>query len=145
VSIAAISKPKLLCMSQSAAMFGGFLLLLCEIRFEHRAVLIDDWRPWIPIVFCATMLVLIPLAGLLWHRGGKKFLIVAYALTMCLGLLGLVFHSEGHLLQRLEEMFVVWTSSPQTGASVKVLAPPLLAPCAFLGLGSIGILFCMQS
>jgi hypothetical protein len=91
------------------------------------------------------MLLLIPLGGLLWERGGRKLLMTVYALTVCLGLLGLVFHSEGHLVQRLLEFFSVWISSPQAGASIKALRPPLLAPCAFLGLGSIGILFCIQA
>jgi len=134
-------KPKLLRLSQSAAMSGGFFLLLCEIRFEHRAVLIDDWRPWTPIVFCGLMLMVIPIATLLWDRGGNSVLVGCYCLTACLGILGLIFHSEGHLVQRLIEVFSVWSSTLQTGAAVKALHPPLLAPAAFMGLGSVGLLF----
>src|SRR5271163_2627550 len=133
--------PKLMRLSQSAAMSGGFFLLLCEIRFEHRAVLIDDWRPWTPIVFCGLMLMVIPIATLLWDRGGNSVLVGCYCLTACLGILGLIFHSEGHLVQRLIEVFSVWSSTLQTGAAVKALHPPLLAPAAFMGLGSVGLLF----
>jgi hypothetical protein len=122
-------------------MSGGFFLLLCEIRFEHRAVLVDDWRPWIPIVFCGLMLMVIPIATLLWDRGGNKVLLGSYFLTACLGVLGLIFHSEGHLMQRLFEIFSVWSSPLQAGATIKALHPPLLAPAAFIGLGSIGLLF----
>ncbi len=39
---------RLLRLGKIAAMFGGFPMLLLEIRFQHRAALIDDWRPWIP-------------------------------------------------------------------------------------------------
>jgi hypothetical protein len=131
-------------VTQSAAMFGGFFLLLCEIRFEHREVLVEDWRPWIPIVFCGLMLVVIPLATWLWGRGGKKVLCGCYCLTMCLGLLGLVFHSEGHFIQRLSEIFSVWLSTLQDGAAIKAHHPPLLAPAAFAGLGAIGLLFCLE-
>jgi hypothetical protein len=136
-----IDKPEFMRLSHSAAMFGGFLLLLCEIRFEHRAVIVDDWRPWIPIVFCGLMLVVIPIATHFWDRGGKKVLVGSYCLTACLGILGLVFHSEGHFMQRLFEVFSVWWSTLQTGAAIKAPHPPLLAPAALMGLGSIGLLF----
>jgi len=125
-------------------MTGGFLLLFTEIRFEHRAVLIDDWRPWIPLIFCGLMLMVIPTASVLWERGGKSTLLGCYCLTVCLGVLGLYFHSEGHLLPRLIELFTVWSSNLQTGAAIKALHPPLLAPAAFIGLGSIGFLFCIS-
>jgi hypothetical protein len=139
-----IDRTKLLFWLKLAAMFGGFCLLLCEIRFEHRAVLVDDWRPWIPIIACGAMLVLIPLAGMLWERGGRHVLIATYLVCMLLGLLGLFFHAEGHLLQRLGEIFSVLTTSPEVGSSVKALHPPLLAPGAFCGLGLIGLIFCVQ-
>jgi hypothetical protein len=140
VSTAIKCNTNLIRLTQSAAMCGGFFLLLCEIRFEHRAVLIDDWRPWIPIVFCGLMLMAIPAATLRWHRGGKIVLLGCYCLTACLGVVGLVFHSEGHLIQRLVEVFSVWWSTLQTGATIKALYPPLLAPAAFMGLGFIGLL-----
>ena len=122
-------------------MLGGFFLLLCEIRFEHRAVIVDDWRPWIPIVFCGLMLVVIPVATLWWDRGGKNVLVGCYCLAAGLGILGVVFHSEGHLLERLMEVFSVWLATMQAGAAIKALHPPVLAPAAFMGLGLIGLLF----
>jgi hypothetical protein len=129
---------------QSVAMCGGFFLLLCEIRFEHRVVVIDDWRPWMPIIFSGLMLIVIPVATLLWDRGGRRALIVCYLLAACLGLLGVLFHSEGQLIPRLIEVFSVWWSPLHTGASIKALHPPLLAPAAFMGLASIGLLFCIS-
>jgi hypothetical protein len=38
-------KSGLIKLIKSLVMFGGFILLLCEIRFAHRSVLIDDWWP----------------------------------------------------------------------------------------------------
>jgi hypothetical protein len=130
-------KSDLLRRAQLAAMFGGFLMLLTEIRFEHRAVLIDDWCPWIPLGICAAMLVLIPLAEALWKRGGRTILKVAYGLTIAVGMLGLYFHSEGHLLQRLSDLALVMTNL-DAGASLNAAYPPLLAPCSFIGLGIVG-------
>jgi hypothetical protein len=137
-------KSTVLRLSQSAAMSGGFLLLLCEIRFEHRAVLVDDWRPWIPIVFCGLMVMIIPIATHFWNHGGKGVLVGCYCLTASMGVLGLVFHSEGHLMQRLIEVFSVWSSTIQAGAAINATHPPLLAPAAFVGLGFIGCLFMLE-
>ncbi len=125
-------------------MFGGYLLLLTEIRFEHRVAVIDDWRPWLPIVLCLLMLVAIPLARWRWHRGGRTALLLLNGATAGLGLLGLSFHSDGHLLQRLSEVFSVWTLGPHTSAAITTVHPPLLAPLALVGLGLIGTIICTE-
>ncbi len=140
MSIDFAKNPIYMRLVRAAAMCGGFLLLLCEIRFEHRAVLIDDWRPWIPLILCGFMLVAIPLATGLWEKGGRLALLGLYFVTLCLGGVGLFFHAEGHLWPRLIELFTVWTSSLEAGAVVKANHPPLLAPAAFMGLGLIGAL-----
>jgi len=35
----------------AAALLGGVALLLCELRFEHREVLGETWRSWIPLIY----------------------------------------------------------------------------------------------
>ena len=130
--------------AQAAVMFGGFLLLLCEVRFEHRAVLLEDWRPWIPVAFCGFMLAAIPLLNWMSSTFTRRALLGCYLIALCLGLFGLIVHSEGHLLERLNELVAVWTSSLQAGAEIKAHHPPLLAPLAFTGLGLIGVLFCVS-
>jgi hypothetical protein len=143
MTIPGFDSKRLMQLCQAAAMSGGFFLLLCEIRFEHRAAVIDDWRPWIPIVFCGLMVILIPLATFAFGRAGRRLLIGLYGLTMCVGALGGFFHSEGHFVARLMEIVTVWTGSLQSGAAIKAAHPPLLAPFAFMGLGSIGLIFCL--
>jgi hypothetical protein len=128
-----------------AIMFGGFSVLLCELRYEHRAVLIGDGRPWLPLIFCMLMLVVIPLSAMIWRKGGKSLLMASYGLAIVLGLVGMIFHSEGHFLERVNELLLVWMSDLKTGAAVVGNHPPLLAPSAFVGLGFIGLLFCMSS
>ena len=118
--------------------------MLCEIRFEHRTVLMDDWRAWIPIVFCGMMALAIPLATLAGARLGRYIFTGLYGLTIVIGALGVFLHSEGHLLERLIEVSIVWTKSVQSGAAIQAAHPPLLAPFAFMGLGSIGLIFCFS-
>lgn len=125
-----------------AVMSGGFLLLLLETRFQHRQALIDDWRPWMPIVFCNIMIYLIPIAGIFWQKGGKQILFCAYFLTIALGATGVYFHSEGHLIWRFMELTRVWLIPPNQGAEIAAHYPPVLAPLSFMGLGLIGLLFC---
>jgi hypothetical protein len=140
-----LNQSSVLRLIQSAAMFSGFLLLAVEIRMEHRAVLVDDWHAWIPIVFCLLMLLAIPLGTVFWRYGGSKVLVGRYFLTACLGVLGLALHSEGHLMQRLIEVLSLWWSSVQSGSEIEAHHPPLLAPAAFMGLGFIGILFVLTN
>jgi hypothetical protein len=40
-----------------AVLLGGVALLLCELRFEHREVLGETWRSWIPLVYASVTLV----------------------------------------------------------------------------------------
>ncbi|MBS1954237.1 MAG: hypothetical protein JST89_08625 [Cyanobacteria bacterium SZAS-4] len=136
---------RLLRFSKLAALSGGFLLLLLEIRFQHRAALIDDWRPWMPIVFCNIMIYLIPIAGIFWRNGGKQILFCAYFLTIALGATGVYFHSEGHLIWRFMELTRVWLIPPSQGAEIAAHYPPVLAPLSFMGLGLIGMLFCFEN
>ena len=127
-------------IAQAAAMSGGFLLLLSEIRFEHREVLLDDWRPWIPIYFSVAMALFIPFATFYNRYNLRKMLMFTYVLSLFLGMLGVIFHSDGHAIERIRDLFTVWTSSVQSGAAVAGHYPPVLAPLSFAGLGSIGLL-----
>jgi len=136
---------RLLRFSRLAAMAGGFVMLLLEVRFQHRAALVDDWRPWMPIVFANLMIYLIPTAGIFWNKGGKFVLIGAYCLTMVLGTIGVYFHSDGHLIEHLLELMRVWIIPPNEGAEIAAHYPPIVAPLAFVGLGAIGLLFCIES
>src|SRR5207302_10597476 len=36
-----------------AAVLGGSALLLLEVRFEHREVLGETWRAWLPLAYAA--------------------------------------------------------------------------------------------
>ena len=118
------------------ALLGGYLFLMLDIRFEHREVVTDTWQGWIPIAFSALMLLLGPLSLWLFEKGGKYVLLVGYLLSMLVGTVGIWLHSEGKLLPRLEELLGAWQQfDPHAHHH-----PPVLAPLAFLGLGTIGSL-----
>lgn len=128
------------------ALIGGILLLTVEIRFEHSAVMGEKWQSWIPCVYLPVLLLLIPLSMVFFRRFGQKLLIVLFSGLMIVGLLGFWFHSKGKPIPKV--WHVIATDLEQPG-HVKVSEeeedtnPPILAPLALMGLGSIGILVCL--
>ncbi len=128
------------------ALIGGILLLLVEIRFEHSAVMGEKWQSWIPCIYLPVLLLLIPLGMVFFRRFGQKLLIALFSGLMIVGLLGFWFHSKGKPIPKV--WHVIATDLEQPG-HVKVSEeeedtnPPVLAPLALMGLGSIGILVCL--
>jgi hypothetical protein len=123
-------------------LLGGLSLLLVEIRFEHRAALGESWQSWIPLFYSGGMVALGAGGLVRWHRGGRQVLQVGFALAFLVGLLGLWFHSDGHPLSGIMQVLAVWTLRPGASGGIKAGAPPVLAPFAFIGLGSMGVLAC---
>jgi hypothetical protein len=118
---------------------AGFLLMMLDVRFEHRQVVGEEKIAWTPIVYSMVMLFLIPLGVFLFKKGGKHLLTVCYAGALIVGALGIYLHSNGQLLARLTDVLAVWQNwgaAPETNAP---FYPPVLAPFSFLGLGSIGL------
>jgi hypothetical protein len=120
---------------------AGFLL--CEIRFEHREVLGETWRGWIPLGYAALLLAAGIPAWLAWRRGGRKLLTALFAVAVAVGLLGAWFHSDGRPARTLVRVAAAWALPPGKDGGIKPgSAPPLLAPLAFCGLGLLGLLAC---
>jgi hypothetical protein len=137
-----MSKPATLSKLMAISLLGALSLLLMEIRFEHREVLGEEWPSWIPLVYCGAMLVLGAAALSRWHRGGRQVLLAGFAAALLIGLLGLWFHSKGHPLSGLLQVISAWALRPGDGGGIKMGDPPVLAPLAFVGLGSMGVLAC---
>jgi hypothetical protein len=120
------------------ALLAGYLFLMLDIRFEHREVITETWQGWIPIAFSGLMILFGPLSLWFFEKGGKYLLAAAYLLSLIVGMVGIWFHSDGKLPARLDELLSVWQHfDPQAHHKHY---PPILAPLAFLGLGTIGIL-----
>jgi hypothetical protein len=121
----------------------GAAFLLCEIRFEHREVLGETWRGWIPLSYAALLLAAGIPAWFAWSRGGRKVLAALFALALAVGLLGAWFHSEGSPGKSMIRVAAAWALPPGKDGGMKPgSAPPLLAPLAFCGLGLLGLLAC---
>jgi hypothetical protein len=137
-----MSKPATLSKLIVISLLGALSLLLVEIRFEHREVLGEAWQSWIPLLYCGAMLALGAAALARWHRGGRQVLLVGFAAAFLIGLLGLWFHSEGHPISGIFQVLAAWALRPGDAGGIKIGAPPVLAPLAFVGFGSVGVLAC---
>jgi hypothetical protein len=127
----------------AGALLSGAAFLLVEVRFEHREVLGETWRGWIPLS-CAALLIVagIP-AWLAWGGKGRRLLTALFALTSAVGLLGAWFHSGGRPDRAVARVVSAWALPPgQNGGEKPGAAPPVLAPLAFSGLGLLGLLVC---
>ena len=129
----------------AATLVGGCALLLCELRFEHREVLGETWRSWIPLIYAGATLLVGALSLLRWNRGGRRALGLLFALGVLVGLAGLWFHTEGHPLREIQAVFGIWrVPIGQDGGIKQASRPPALAPLAFCGLGTLGVLACFM-
>jgi len=123
---------------------AGFLL--CEVRFEHREVLGETWRGWIPLACAALLLAAGIPAWLRWSGSGRRLLAGLFALAVAVGLLGAFFHSDGNPAASLRRVAAAWVLPPGKDGGMKPgAAPPLLAPLAFSGLGLLGLLACASA
>ena len=137
-----MSKPATLSKLIVIGLLGALSLLLVEIRFEHREALGEAWQSWIPLAYCSAMLVLSAVALTRWDRGGRQVLLLGFAAALLVGLLGLWFHSKGHPISGVLQVFAAWALRPGDSGGIKTGEPPVLAPLAFVGLGSMGVLAC---
>jgi hypothetical protein len=137
-----MSKPATLSKLIVIGLLGALSLLFVEIRFEHREALAEAWQSWIPLFYCGAMLALGAASLTRWQRGGRQVLLVGFAAAFLIGLLGLWFHSQGHPISGVLQVLAAWTLRPGDAGGIKIGTPPVLAPLAFVGLGSMGVLAC---
>ena len=128
-----------------AAVLGGAAFLLAEVRFEHREVLGETWRAWLPLLYAALLLFGGGAALLRWQRGGRRVLAALFALGFVVGALGIWFHSAGHPVSHVLQVLSAWRLPPGRDGGIKIGSqPPAFAPVAFWGLGSIGLIACCR-
>jgi hypothetical protein len=125
-------------------LIAGFLLMMLDIRFEHRQVVGEVKIAWVPILYSLAMVFLIPLGVFLFKKGGKHLLTVCYAGALIVGALGIYLHSSGQLIARLTDVLSVWQNWGAAPETNEPFYPPILAPFSFLGLGSIGLFLTLR-
>ncbi|SRR5258708_7459748 len=128
----------------AAALLGGISLLLFELRFEHREVLGETWRSWIPLVYAGVTSLAGVAALVRWDAGGRRVLAVLFGVGIVVGLLGFWFHTGGHVVTGLRDVLAAWRIPLGQDGGIKMGSkPPALAPLAFCGLGTLGVLICV--
>jgi len=126
-------------------LLGGLLMLLIDIRWEHRVELGRQWETWIPLIYIGLMIVAGVVSLYLWEGLGPRILQVGFALGIIVGLLGVWFHGGKNPVGNLARVFTAWTIPLGTNGGVKVSSePPVIAPLAFVGLGLLGLLACTK-
>jgi hypothetical protein len=128
----------------AALLVGGAAVLLLEIRFEHREVLGETALAWTPIVYSGATVLIGAICLGIWDRGGHKVLAALFAIGVLVGLAGLWFHTDGHVVQGLTRVVGIWKFPPGSNGGIKHDPPPALAPLSFCGLGAIGFLVCRK-
>jgi hypothetical protein len=119
---------------------GGFATLLLEIRHEHRVVLGETWRAWIPLACAAAVLLLGAIALARWSHATRRALAIGFGAAIAVGLLGMYFHGGPRGVRRILRS---WTLRPgNDGGTLPGSDPPPLAPLAFCGLGAVGLAAC---
>jgi len=127
----------------AAAVLGGMALLLCELRFEHREVLGETWHSWIPLIYAAVTLLTGLVALLRWDGKGRPLLAMLFGAGIAVGLLGFWFHTDGHPITGVRNVLRAWRVPLGKDGGIKIGSqPPALAPLAFCGLGTVGLLVC---
>src|SRR5205085_2300079 len=103
----------------------GAAFLLLEIRFEHREVLGETWRSWIPLGYAALLLACGIPAWMRWSNGGRKLLAALFAAALAIGLLGAWFHSDGRPFRTMARVAAAWALPPGKDGGMKAgSAPP---------------------
>ncbi|MCC6546384.1 hypothetical protein IT570_04370 [Candidatus Sumerlaeota bacterium] len=116
---------------------GAYLMLMLDIRFEHRRHM-EDPQPWIPIVYSMFMVLVGGTCLALWKKNWARYVLAGiFVGSMVVGLLGVWFHIDEGLMQDVKQLFSVWESNQNPGIGLR---PPLLAPLSFVGLGIVGVI-----
>jgi hypothetical protein len=125
----------------TAVLVGGLAMLVLELRFEHREALGETWHAWIPLAYAATTLAVGSIALVRWSPGFRTALTVLFGVGLAVGLAGVWFHSGGHPVKSVLGVLSVWGLRPGQVGPIKMDGhPPALAPLAFCGLGTLGLL-----
>jgi hypothetical protein len=128
--------------AMAALALGGFATLLLEIRHEHRVVLGETWRAYIPLACAGAVLLVGTVALVRWTRATRSALAGAFAVAIVVGMLGMVFHGGP---RAVKQVLHAWALRPgQSGGPAPGSEPPPLAPLSFCGLGALGFAACRQ-
>ncbi len=117
----------------------GYAGLFLEIRYDHNHVLLEKRIAWTPIVYSAVMVVAGAVSLSAWATWGRPLMLWLFAAGLIVGLLGFWLHNMGHPFDGIGTMLSAWAGQHPDPTS----RPPVLAPLAFAGLGTVGLALCL--
>jgi hypothetical protein len=120
-------------------LMGGFVVLLTQVRYDHRMVVKENGIAWTPIVFSILMVIACVFGLTFWNRGGRQILLFGFIIAVGVGLLGFWFHTKGHLFRGVGHELSAWVRKIPGEDK-----PPALAPFAFVGFGLLGWVACSK-
>ena len=115
---------------------GAFVGLMMDIRVEHVDAVHHRSIAWLPILYCAVMAVASMGACVFWSPLARRIMIALFLLAFIVGGAGFYLHNHGKLTKAITSAVNAWIDPSMD----HVDAPPQLAPLAFGGLGTIGLL-----
>ncbi|MCW5938230.1 MAG: hypothetical protein KF884_08245 [Fimbriimonadaceae bacterium] len=122
-------------------LFGGFVLLGLDVRYEHRHVVGEYWQGWLPIGACGLCAVSC-LIGMGASRLGRLLCGAVFGLSILIGAYGAFLHTEGEageFTKYLTARETVVLANGNEQGERKVNEAPSLAPLGLTGLAAIGL------
>jgi hypothetical protein len=89
---------------------GGFIVILTQVRYDHRVILQKQAIAWTPIVFSILMIVSCVLGLSFWNRGGRSVLALVFLIAIAVGLVGFWYHTDGHPVRAATHNLSAWVT-----------------------------------
>lgn len=120
-------------------LLAAYLGLFLEIRYDHNHVLMHKNIAWTPIIYSAVMVIAGAISLAFWESWGRTVMLWLFGAGVIVGLLGFWLHNMGHPFDGIGTMLSAWAGQHPDPTS----RPPVLAPLAFAGLGTVGWALCL--
>ena len=116
---------------------AGFLLLMVEVRWEHREAITEKSIALVPIIYSLVAAILC-LVALSQNVVVRKVVAVVLACGLVVGFLGLREHTDGEYTPALRVLQPFGYKMPEEWGRRRGGGPPALAPLSMAGFGLLG-------
>ena len=117
----------------------GFFVLSFEIYLQHYDLLSDKKIMWTPVVFGFAGGLVTVLIALFFNKIGYYLFYLVMFISILVGSLGLYLHNRWRFPSFIDFLF----HGKEFNFEILTTYTPLLAPSAFIAMGSLGILVAM--
>lgn len=114
----------------------GYLVLSFEIYLQHYDLLPEKKIMWTPIIFGLVGGIIGLLITLAFNKLSYYLFFVLMFISICVGTLGLFLHNRWRFPKFIDSLF----HGKPFDFGILTTYTPLLAPSAFIAIGTLGIL-----